>query len=167
MPIIWLTGQAGAGKTTLALKLVEHLQQFCDEKVFHVDGDRLRGLSFNKDYSRDGRILNVSHAQKIAHYLHSEGHFVVVSLISPYRWQREELKNQVKDKLIEVYVYTDSIRERDDFKVSDYEPPIENFIDLDTTSCTEQESFQELLTKIQDKTRETVFSFYWPMAALA
>ena len=44
--IYWLTGQPGAGKTTLAKYLVEY---FPKDKVIHIDGDDLRDIFKNKD----------------------------------------------------------------------------------------------------------------------
>ena len=44
--IFWFTGQPGSGKTTLGKALVDKL-----DDVFHIDGDDLRGLSANVDYS--------------------------------------------------------------------------------------------------------------------
>ena len=38
------------------------------------------------------------------------------------------------DKIIEVYVHTMEKRGREDFFVKNYEPPLENFINCDTTN---------------------------------
>jgi adenylylsulfate kinase-like enzyme len=53
--IIWLIGQAGHGKTVLAKLLEEHIDMTASNNVFHIDGDDLRNLTINKDYSRSGR----------------------------------------------------------------------------------------------------------------
>ena len=82
--IYWFTGQPSHGKTVLAGMLVAEHQKL-GKKLFHVDGDNLRALTLNKDFSEQGRIDNVRGAQKIAHYLHNEGYDVVVSLVSPFR----------------------------------------------------------------------------------
>ena len=84
--IIWLTGQPGAGKTVLGNMLRDKMEE---HKTFtyivkRVDGDDLRDLTVNKDYSIKGRIANVDTAQKISHYLHNNSDNVVVSLVSPY-----------------------------------------------------------------------------------
>ena len=65
--IYWLTGQPGAGKTTLAKYLVEY---FPKDKVTHIDGDDLRDIFKNKDYSITGRRLNIQRAQYIAQFMH-------------------------------------------------------------------------------------------------
>jgi adenylylsulfate kinase-like enzyme len=145
--IYWFTGQPSHGKTVLANKLIEKYNQD-GKKIFHVDGDNLRALTLNKDYSEQGRIDNVRGAQKIAHYLHNEGYDVVVSLVSPYRWQREELKTAVGEGIKEFYINTTEPRERDQFRVENYEAPLENFTNIDTTKDTPEQSFEKILSVI-------------------
>jgi adenylylsulfate kinase-like enzyme len=142
--IYWFTGQPGAGKTTLANKLVEY---FTNNYTFvhHIDGDDLRDVFNNKDYSEWGRRKNVERAQDIARYLNSKSN-VVVSLVSPFKDQREVFKDMVKVK--EIYVHTTDMRGREEYHVPDYEPPTSNFIDIDTTNKTIMESFFEILDKI-------------------
>jgi adenylylsulfate kinase len=144
--IYWFTGQPSHGKTVLAKMLKEELKK--QGEVFHIDGDDLRALTLNKDFSEQGRIDNVKGAQKIAHYLYNQNYNVVVSLIAPYRWQREELKTILGSGLIELYVHTTEPRERDHFKVADYEAPLDNFIDVDTTYDTPEESIVKILKQI-------------------
>lgn len=148
MAIYWFTGQPSHGKTILANLLVNKLKSQ-NKQVFHVDGDDLRALTLNKDFSKQGRIDNIKGAQKIAHYLHNKGCNVVVSLVSPYRWQREEFKTAIGKHFIEFYVHTLEPRERDHFKVDDYEAPLENFIDVDTTNDTPEESIIKILKLIE------------------
>jgi energy-coupling factor transporter ATP-binding protein EcfA2 len=66
--IYWFTGQPGHGKTTLAKAMLAHLKT-TGVDAFHVDGDDLRALTTNEDYSREGREANIRRAQTIAHYL--------------------------------------------------------------------------------------------------
>lgn len=143
--IIWLTGQPGAGKTVLAKLLIENLVA-----DFHIDGDDLRALTANKNYGIKGRIENVGRAQTIAHYLHNVTEDVVVSLVSPYIDQREEFKTLLGDDIKEIYVHTTEPRERDHYHVKNYQAPQENFLSIDTTEDTPEES----LEKIMDYLRE-------------
>jgi adenylylsulfate kinase len=141
MSIIWLTGQPGAGKTTLAKSIME-LRYFTN--WYHIDGDDIRNLFDNKDYSKEGRMKNVQLAQQIAQYLHSKGQNVLVSLVSPYKEQREAFKSKLENVIKEVYVHTSEIRGREQFFVDDYEPPIENYIDM----CTDNITVAECVEKI-------------------
>ena len=112
--IYWFTGQPGSGKTVLADMLKTFLEDSKNKKdsnqrykVYRIDGDEMRDLFTNKDYSIKGRITNVDAAQKIAHYLNNQGHDVIVSLVSPYLDQREEFKDIMQHDIQEIYVHYD------------------------------------------------------------
>ena len=143
--IYWFTGQPGHGKTTLAKAMLDHLAAKGIE-AFHVDGDDLRALTTNADYSRGGRENNIRRAQLLAHYLQSNGHTVVVSLVAPYRDIREELKAAAN--VTEVYVHTTETRGREEKHASDYEVPLTDFIDIDTTGKSVEESLQEVIAAL-------------------
>jgi len=139
--IYWFTGQPGAGKTSIAEVLINKLPK----NTFHVDGDDLREIFNNKDYSETGRRKNIELAQHITHFLHNKGTNVVVSLVSPYRDQREEFKQKIGDDIIEIYVYTENLRGREDFHVKNYEEPLENFLDMDTSDVLIQNCVEKIL----------------------
>ena len=65
--IYWFTGQPSTGKTTLANLLKKE-----KPGAFRIDGDDMRELFSNKDYSIKGRVENVGTAQRIAQYLHNK-----------------------------------------------------------------------------------------------
>jgi len=143
--IYLFTGQPGSGKTTLAKKLQFWLQT--DKKnwrksVFHIDGDQLRELFPNTDYTKKGREKNIQKAFDIAKYLDSCGSDVVISMVSPYKELREQLKLQCKVQ--EIYCHTKKIRGREGLFALDYEPPVEFYIDLDTSKQPD-ETFSNLL----------------------
>jgi len=136
--IYWFTGQPGAGKTVLANMLKEELPN-----AFRIDGDDMRDLFANKDYSIKGRVENVGTAQRIAHYLHNQGKDVIVSLVAPYIDQREDFKKLIgTENMVEFYVHTSEPRERDHFKAISYVPPISDYVDIDTTVDTPEQSFE-------------------------
>ena len=136
--IFWFTGQPGSGKTTLGKALIEKLGD-----GFHIDGDDLRGLSANADYSEQGRIQNIRTAQSIAMFLDNKGQDVVVSVIAPYKWLREEFKE--RHKVNEIYLHTTEIRGREHYFAEDYEAPTDNFLDLDTTKISIDECIEKLI----------------------
>lgn len=138
--IFWLTGQPGAGKTTICKKMMEIM----GSDAFNVDGDDLRDLFDNKDYSETGRRKNIELAQQISQYLHNKGKHVFVSLVSPYKDQRERFKQKMGDNIVEVYIHTKEIRGRESFFVENYEPPTEVFVDI----CTDNKSVEECANTI-------------------
>jgi adenylylsulfate kinase len=138
--IIWLTGQPGSGKTTICKRIL-----WDKPGVFHIDGDDLRDLFDNKDYSESGRRKNIELAQQIAHYLHKKGSDVVVSLVSPYKDQRDKFKEKMGDNLVEVYVHTSETRGREDYFAKEYGQPTENYLDIDTTNESVEESTKKVL----------------------
>ena len=150
--IYWFTGQPSAGKTTLGTKLHRFLKTEKRNRrrdVFHLDGDNLRELTVNKDYTDKGRETNIRNAQMIAEYLHNNGCDVVVSLVAPYRWLREEFKERIGDKeFSEFYVHTTEKRERNKYHTQDYEPPEIEFIDVDTTKDSPDISFSKIINHL-------------------
>jgi len=141
---IWLTGQPASGKTTLANLLLKHFNQNSPNgNFFNIDGDDLRDLFQNKDYSKKGRYANIRLGMSIAAYLINKGKFPIISLVSPYLELREEFKS--KFNVLEIYLHTSEIRGREDYFVADYEKPQKNYIDIDTTNMTEKESLNEIL----------------------
>lgn len=139
---IWLTGQPASGKTTLAKLILKRLSK--DNNLhFNIDGDDLRDLFQNKDYSRKGREANIRLGMSIAAYLINKECTPIVSLVSPYIDLREEFKS--KYKVLEVYLHTTEIRGRENYFAENYEPPKENFLDMDTTNKSEEESLDEIL----------------------
>ncbi len=139
--IYWFTGQPGAGKTSIAKSLMGELPK----NTFHVDGDDLREIFNNKDYSEAGRRKNIELAQHITHFLYNKSNNVIVSLVSPYRDQREEFKSKFGKDIIEIYVHTENLRGREDFHVKNYEEPLENFLDMDTSDVIIQTCVKQIL----------------------
>ena len=148
LPILWLTGQPGSGKTTISnfIKKINDKENVLGNNtvLVQIDGDDLRSLTSNVDYSKDGRIKNIRLSQSIAEFCQAKGFFVIVSLVAPYLDIREELKN--RKTVLEVYLHTSEKRGKEDFFVKNYEKPINNFIDLDTTNKTVEECSNEILT---------------------
>jgi adenylylsulfate kinase len=148
------TGQPHAGKTTLA-KHLKNVLEFNnpEKKVFIIDGDDLRKILNNKDYSEAGRRDNISKAYAIARFLHKdEEHDVILAVVSPFRDLREDLK--LDNNVVEVYVHTTDIRGREKFHVGNYEEPLIDFISINTSGVDEMTTMNELLEKIQQKQKE-------------
>jgi adenylylsulfate kinase-like enzyme len=125
--IINLIGQPGSGKTTIS-----KLLQLEIPKSISIDGDEIRDIFNNKDYSEVGRRKNIQNAYNIALFLEKKGFNPIISLVSPYRDLREWLKEQTE--VFEFYIYTSDIRGREKFFVENYEIPIDNYTSIDTTN---------------------------------
>ena len=138
--VIWFTGQPGSGKTTLAKRFIEDkligFMKIQPVRIVHIDGDDLREVVDNKDYSEKGRRENINLAMNLARFMDNKGFTVVVSLVSPYRDQREELK--MERNIAEFYLHTTEIRGKEDYFVDNYEPPLHNFTDIDTNKPIEE-----------------------------
>lgn len=141
--IIWFTGQPGHGKTTLA----NALQLWISNSII-VDGDDLRAMSNNKDYTESGRRNNITLAQNIAKFLHLKQKDVIVALVSPFKDMREQFKKELNGEVFEIYVYCNTPRERDHFHVKDYESPTSECLELDTGKLSESECIKLILNYI-------------------
>lgn len=141
--IYYLIGQPGAGKTTIANEMITNTK-YDTFAAFHIDGDDIRELFDNKDYSEQGRRKNIELAHHIAEYLHKNGEDVVISLVSPYKDLRDKFKKKMGDNLLEVFVNTTEIRGRESYFVENYEPPTEHFLNV----CTDNTDVKSCIEKI-------------------
>ena len=85
----------------------------------------------------------------IVEYLHNDGCYVVVSLVAPYRWLREEFKERIGfENFQEFYVHCSEPIERDHYHTKDYEQPELEFIDVDTTKDNPEQSFSKIVNHL-------------------
>jgi len=149
--ILWFTGQPGSGKTTLAEKFINDkligFMKIQPVRIIHIDGDDLRDIVDNKDYSEQGRRKNIQFAIDMAKVMDDKGYLVIVSMVSPYRDMREKLKSN--RNITEFYLHTTDIRGKEDYFVENYEPPLNNFVDINTNK-----SIEECIDEILDVYRQ-------------
>ena len=151
--IYWFTGQPGSGKTTLAKRLVSHFEKL-GKCVKHIDGDGLRSLTQNFDYTEQGRRQNIQAAQKIASEFKDEGCEVVVSVVAPYLDLREKFKQE--EAVVEFYTHTTEIRGKEKYKVGEYEVPKNNFTSINTDLEIE-DCFRVILMKVSESNQFSMF----------
>lgn len=94
--VYWITGLSGAGKTTLGSLLYHDLKE-TGEKVVILDGDELREITNNKDYSYEGRRQVAKQYSRICKMLSNQGIDVIICTISMYdevrEWNRRNIEN--------------------------------------------------------------------------
>lgn len=115
--IIVLFGQPHSGKSTLAGILK---QQF--ENTAVIDGDTFREVFNNKDYSKEGRIANLTKACDIGYYLVKAGikNNLIFSMVFPYQEVRDYLRTLMPEAKF-FYLTYDTPRGREKFHVEDFE----------------------------------------------
>lgn len=144
--ILVLFGQPCSGKTTLAQELPYN--------HWLLDGDNLRAIFQDKDFSREGRIKNLNRASDIAvfqHSIHSNG--VTVSMVYPYQEARDYLTSMCKRLNIDltwVYLTYNEERGRESFHVKDFEiPHLDEITLMINTSVTPvKECVREIINHI-------------------
>ena len=144
--VLWFAGQPGSGKTTLSSRFIEDkligFMKINPVRIVHIDGDDLRDIVDNKDYSEKGRRENINLAMNLARFMDNKGFTVIISLVAPYRDLREELK--MERNVGEFYLHTTEIRGKEDYFVDDYEPPLHNFTDINTDKLIKVSAYEVL-----------------------
>lgn len=168
---IWLTGLSGAGKSTLANALDLRLHQH-GVKTYLLDGDNIRqGLCRDLGMAPSERAENIRRVGEVARLMVDAGLVVICAFISPFRTDREALRNRFKTgQFVEVFVETPlSECERRDTKGlykkarqglirdftgidSAYEPPLNPEISINTTSAPLSESVEHLYQQFLNTT---------------
>jgi adenylylsulfate kinase-like enzyme len=149
--LYWFTGQPGAGKTTLAQLLKLKLEEdFSFKKIVILDGDEIRDLFNNQDYSIDGRKKNVELVQNCCRFLVNNEIVVIVCMVSPFSDQRSQIVKELNG--VEIFVECIEERGREQFHVDYFEEPsyTNNYqsISINTSYKKDEESFKLLWKKL-------------------
>jgi adenylylsulfate kinase len=166
---LWFTGLSGAGKTTIS-KIVEEELRKRGSRIEVLDGDVVReNLSKGLGFSKEDRDTNIRRIAFVADLLSRNGVPVITAAISPYRELRDEAREQMGDRFIEVFVKAsvEVCAERDvkglyekAFKgeikeftgVSDpYEPPLSPELTLDTEHDSAEEDAATVLSLLEER----------------
>jgi len=106
---VWLTGLSGSGKSSVAAE-VERKLVASGRPAYLLDGDNLRhGLNADLGFSASGRAENVRRVGEVAKLLADAGVIALVSLVSPYRGDRDKVREShaaVELPFVEVFVDT-------------------------------------------------------------
>lgn len=102
--VLWFTGLSGSGKSTVAYTLEHEL--FKRGKIAQVlDGDNIRhGLNSNLGFTAADREENIRRIGEVSKLYADSGMITLVSFISPYKADRNRVRERVGDRFVEVYM---------------------------------------------------------------
>ena len=112
--LYWITGLAGAGKSTIAGNLISIFRERGEAAIL-LDGDQIReALDMTDRHSRDDRMWLAWTYARLGRLIVSQGVHAICATISPFEEVRAWLRNNVAG-YCEVYVRTSeqTLRSRD------------------------------------------------------
>ena len=103
--LIWFVGLSGSGKSTLASRVEQELHQM-GRLTYILDGDNVRsGLNKDLDFSEASRMENIRRIGEVSKLMVDAGLVVITAFISPFRSDRETIRELVgADRFVEVHV---------------------------------------------------------------
>jgi len=158
LPVIWLTGNTGAGKSTLAFAMREFfncrapLEHSLSRRIIVLDGDEMRAsISVDEGLSPEDRRRHNLRVARLAKLLHEAGHMVIVAVIAPFERVRSETSAICSP--LWVYIKRSGLEAHD----RPYEPPAspDAVIDNDALSREEaQEQLRQFLESVSSRSMQ-------------
>ena len=165
--VAWLTGLSGSGKSTIASAAEKTLHEQ-GYRTYILDGDNVRhGLSKDLGFTVADRVENIRRIAEVAKLMVDAGVIVLTAFISPFRDERDMAKSLFEpDDFLEVFIDTPlAVAEERDPKGlykkarsgklpnftgidSEYQPPINPSLILETEGLTVAESAKVLVELI-------------------
>ena len=162
--VLWFTGLSGAGKSTLANRVEEKLHAL-GRRTYLLDGDNVRhGLNRDLGFTDADRVENIRRVGEVAKMMMDAGLIVLVSAISPFRSERDMVRDLIDDDAFyEIFVDADlatcEARDRKGLYArarrgeiknftgvdSPYEPPLTPELRVDTTAIDPDEAAERVL----------------------
>ena len=157
--ILWFTGLSGSGKSTIA-NIVERELHSLGTHTYMLDGDNVRhGLNRDLGFTDADRVENIRRVGEVAKLFVDAGTVVLCSFISPFRAERQMVRELVgTDEFVEVFVDTpiEECMRRDPkgLYARAKEGKIKNFTGID--SPYEAPESPEILVRSADGTPEEI-----------
>ena len=162
--LIWFTGLSGSGKSSIA-NILEKKLQAMGRHTITLDGDNIRhGLNRDLGFTSEDRVENIRRVGETSKLMLDAGLICITSFISPFRSEREMVRNLVDDdEFIEIFVDTPlEVCEQRDVKglyakaragklpnftgiSSPYESPENPEIRIDTTQISAEEASDKII----------------------
>lgn len=103
--ILWFTGLSASGKSSIANALARKLFEEGNQAVV-LDGDNVRhGLNKDLGFTEDDRVENIRRIGEVSKLFVEGGQIVLTAFISPFRADRQVVRELLEDgEFIEVYV---------------------------------------------------------------
>ena len=167
---VWMTGLSGSGKSTLANALDAALWER-GIRSYVLDGDNIRhGLNKDLGFTDTDRVENIRRIGEVAKLFVDAGVIVLCSFISPFRAERQMVRELVEQgEFLEIFIDTpieECIR-RDPKGLyakaksgaipnftgidSPYEPPTAPEITLATVGTSPEALAQDLLRQLRER----------------
>ncbi len=157
--VLWFTGLSGSGKSTIA-NLVDQALFERGHHTYTLDGDNIRhGLNRDLGFTKEDRIENIRRIGEVAHLMSQSGLIVMCSFISPYRAERQMVRDRIgQGRFFEIFIDTPlAVAEERDVKGlykrarageiknftgidSEYQAPEAPELRIDTTVMSAQEA---------------------------
>ena len=168
--ILWFTGLSASGKSSVANAFAHRLFEE-GKQAFVLDGDNIRhGLNSDLGFDEVSRKENIRRIGEVAKLFVEGGQIVLTAFISPYREDRQVVRNLVQEgEFIEVFVKcsVEACEKRDPKGLykkarnneipnftgisAPYEEPINPEIILDTENQTIEECVEQLQKILTEK----------------
>lgn len=169
--IIWFTGLSASGKSTIANAFSRRLFEL-KKDVYVLDGDNIRqGLNKDLGFGDEARKENIRRIGEVAKLLIDSGQYALTAFISPFREDRQIVRDLVNEgEFIEVFVKCsiEACEARDPKGLykkarnneiphftgisSPYEEPTEPEIIIDSENFTVEQCVERLLKELNIKT---------------
>lgn len=164
--ILWFTGLSGSGKSTLA-NAVDHRLHDLGLHSYVLDGDNIRhGLNGDLGFSPEDRAENIRRIGEVAKLFADSGTLVLTAFISPYRADRDRIRETAgrEGDFVEIFVHAplEVCEERDPKGLyvkarkgeipeftgisAPYEEPESPELVVDTSACSLDESVEQVLS---------------------